>query len=73
MEFAELVRYDNNGYIIGLNMDNPTAKRSTPALIYGFDRYAFVEDSLRVLRLRRTCRLYAYRGYSPELKKTSTT
>lgn len=47
MEFAELVRYDNNGYAyIGLNMDNPNLakKEVRQALIYGFDRYAFVED-----------------------------
>ncbi len=45
--FAELVRYDNNGYAyIGINMDNPSLakKEVRQALAYGFDRYAFVED-----------------------------
>lgn len=47
MGFAELVRYDNNGYAyVGFNMDNPSLakKEVRQALVYGFDRYAFVED-----------------------------
>lgn len=46
-DFSELIRYDNNGYAyIGLNMDNPSLakKEVRQALVYGFDRYAFVED-----------------------------
>lgn len=45
--FAELIRYDNNGYAyIGLNMTNPSLakKEVRQALAYGFDRQAFVED-----------------------------
>lgn len=47
MDFADLVRFDNNGYAyLGFNMDNPSLakKEVRQALVYGFDRYAFVED-----------------------------